>query len=56
MKVPSFQKVTPVLRYKIFYSDVINLRFCWFEDVTDYRDFRRINFKSFVPIGAFAIK
>ena len=56
VKVPSFQTVTSFLRYKIVYSDVINLRFCLFEDVTDYRGLRRINFKSFVPIGVFATK
>ena len=27
--------------------------FCLFEDVTDYRDLRGINFKSFVSIGLF---
>ena len=50
-KVPSFQKVTLSLGYKIFNRDVINLRFSWSEDVTDYRDLRRINLKKFVLIG-----
>ena len=49
--VPSFQIVTLFLRYKILNRDVINLRFCLFEDVTDYHDLRRINLKSFVSIG-----
>ena len=34
VKVPSFQNVT---------LDVINLRFCLFENVTDYCGVRRIN-------------
>ena len=37
VKVPSFQKVTLFLRYEIFNRDVINLRFCLFEDVIGYR-------------------
>ena len=53
VKVPSFQKVTLFLRYKIFNRDFINLRFCLFVDVTDYHDLRRINLKSFVSIGLF---
>ena len=56
VNVPSFQIVTPFLRYKIFYSDVINLRFYLSEDVTDYQDLRRINFKSPVSIGVFVTK
>ena len=50
-KVPSFQKVTLSLGYKIFNRDVINLRFSLSEDVTDYRDLRRINLKKFVLTG-----
>ena len=46
-EVPSFETVTPFLR------GVINLRFCLFEDVTDYRDLRKINIRSFVSIGFF---
>ena len=53
VKVPSFQKVTLFLRYEIFHRYVINLRFCLFEDVTDYHDFRRINLKCFVMITPF---
>ena len=53
VKVASFQKVTLFLRYEIFNRDVINLRFCLFEDVTDYHDLRRINLNSFVSIGLF---
>ena len=37
-KVPSFQKATPFLRYKIFNRYAINLGFCLFEDVTDHHD------------------
>ena len=45
-KVPSFQKVT------LFYDINHNTeRFCLFEDVTGYRDIRRINLKSVVSIG-----
>ena len=51
VKVPSFQRATLFLQYKIFNRDVINLRFCLFEDATDYRDLRKINLKSFVSIG-----
>ena len=36
VKVPSFQKVTLFLRYKILNRDVINLRFCLFENVIGY--------------------
>ena len=46
-KVPSFLKVTLFLRYKIFIRGAINLGFCLFKDVTDYRDWRRINLKVF---------
>ena len=53
VKVPSFQNVTLFLLYKIFNRDVINLRFCLFEDPTDFRDLRRLNIKSFVLIGPF---
>ena len=42
-KVPSFKKVT----------DVINLHFCLFKDVTYYRDLRRIKLKRFLLIGLF---
>ena len=35
VNVPSFQKVTLFLRYKIFHTDLIRLHFCLFEDVTD---------------------
>ena len=51
VKVHSFQKVTLFLRYKVFNTDV--LRFCLFEDITDYRDLRRLNLKRFVSIGLF---
>ena len=44
-KVPSFQKVTPFLRYKMFHRDVINLRFRLFEDATNYCELRRIKIK-----------
>ena len=50
-KVPSFQNVTLSLGYKIFNRDVINLRFSLSEDVTDYRDLRRIDLKKFVLTG-----
>ena len=53
VKVPSFQKVTLFLRYQIFNRDVLNLRDCLFEDVTEDHDLRRINHKSFVSIGLF---
>ena len=53
VKVPSFKKVTLFLRYQIFNRDVLNLRDCLFEDVTDDRDLRRINHKSFVSKGLF---
>ena len=33
VKVPSFQRVTHFLRYKIFHKDVINLLFCLLTDV-----------------------
>ena len=51
-KVPSFQKVTLFLRYKLFQRDVITVRFCLFGDVTDNRDLRRINPRNFVLIDA----
>ena len=37
----------------IFIREVINLRYCLFKDVTDDRDLRRTNLKSFVSIGLF---
>ena len=52
-KAPSLKKITPFLQYKLFKRDAINLGFCVFEDVTDYRDWRRGNLKSFVLIGLF---
>ena len=51
VKVPSFQKSHTFSTIKIFNRGVINLRFCLFEDVTDYCDVRKIHLKSFVPIG-----
>ena len=53
VKVPIIQNVTLFLRYEIFNRAVINLRFCFFEDVTDYCDVRRINLNSFFQIGPF---
>ena len=50
-KEPSFQKVTLFLRYKPLDGALINQRFCLFEDVTGYRDIRRITLKGFVSIG-----
>ena len=51
-KVPSFQKVT--LFYDINHINTepssINIVYL-FEDVTGYRDIRRINLKSFVSMG-----
>ena len=52
-KIPSFQKVTHFLGYKIFIGDAINLGICLCEDVSDYRDRRRINLKRFVLIGLY---
>ena len=46
-KVPSFQKVTLYLQYKIFHSDVISWRFCLFEDITDYHEFKKIKTQIF---------
>ena len=52
-KVSSFQKVTLFLRYKPYNRALINFkRFCLFEDVTGYRDIRRMNLKSFVSIDS----
>ena len=51
VKVPSFQKVTQFLQYKIFHSDFIRLNLCSFEVIPDCHDLRRINFKSFASIG-----
>ena len=53
VKVPSFQKVTQFLQYKIFHIDIIRLNFCLFEVIPDCHDLRRINFKSFASIGIF---
>ena len=53
VKVPSFQKVTQFLQYKIFHRDIIRLNFCLFEVIPDCHDLRRINFKSFVSIRIF---
>ena len=35
VKVPSFQKVTHFLRYKIFQRDIIRFIFCLFEDIPE---------------------
>ena len=53
VKVPSFQKVTQFLQYKIFHRDIIRLNFCLFEVIPDRLDLRKINFKSFASIGIF---
>ena len=53
VKVPSFQKVTQFLQYKIFHRHIISLIFCLFEDILDCHDLRRISFKSFASIGIF---
>ena len=53
VKVPSFQKVTQFLKYKIFHRDINRLNFCLFEVIPDCHDLRRINFKSFASIGIF---
>ena len=51
--VPSFQKVTQFLQYKILHRDIIRLNFCLFEVIPDCHDLRKINFKSFASIGIF---
>ena len=53
VKVPSFQKVTFFLQYKIFHRDFIHLQFCLFGDVTDCHDLHRISFRSFASMGLF---
>ena len=53
VKVPSFQKVTQFLQYKICHRDIIHLNFHLFEDIPDCRDIRGISFKSVVSIGIF---
>ena len=47
VKVPSFQKVTLFLQYKIFNRDGIRLHFCLFEDVNDFRNSKRSGSKKF---------
>ena len=53
VKVPSFQKVTQFLQYKIFHRDIFRLIFCLFEVIPKCHDLRRINFKSFASIRIF---
>ena len=38
VKVPSFQKVTQFLQYKIFHRDIIRLNVCLFEVIPDCHD------------------
>ena len=53
VKVPSYQKFTQFLQYKIFHKDIIRLNFGLFGDIPDCRNIRRIRFKSFASIGIF---
>ena len=53
VKVPSFQKVTHFLQYKIFRRNIIRLNFRLFEDIFDCCDLRRISTKSFASIETF---
>ena len=46
-KVLIISKSHIFLRYCICHRDVIYLRFCLFEDVTDYHELRRIKFTGF---------
>ena len=43
LKVPTFQKVTQFLQYKIFHRDIIRSKFCLFEDIPDCRDLTEKN-------------
>ena len=53
VKIPSFQKVTQFLPYKIFHRDIIHQNVCLFEDIPDCPDLSGISFKSFASFGIF---
>ena len=54
-KVPSFQKVTLFIQYKIFNRDGIRLHFCLFEDVNDFCNFKRSGSKKVLPQSDFSL-
>ena len=47
VKVPSFQKVTQFLQYKIFHRDIIRLNVCLFEVIPNCHDFEKNKLQKF---------